>query len=49
MTICELRKTYPHHDFYFFKDGYEMKKAPFFHDKIKSFSIKNEDTIFIEM
>lgn len=49
MTICELRKIYPLHDFYFFKDGYELRKSPFYHAKIKSFEIVNVDTIFVYM
>lgn len=49
MTICNLREKYPHHNFYFFKDGYEMMRAPFYHAKIKSFEVINENTIFIEM
>ena len=48
MTICGLRKQYPYHEFYFFKDGREMRKAPFFHDKIKDYEVKR-NYIFIEM
>lgn len=49
MSIMDLRRKFPHHDFYFFKDGFEMKKSPFIHSPIKSFEIKNDDTIFVEM
>ena len=58
MTIAELRKKYPHSEFYFFKDGYELQKAPFYHSKIKSYrfvmtwSKESEclkDTIFIDL
>lgn len=48
MTICQLRKQFPYIDFYFFEDGYEMQKAPFFHATIKSFEVK-VDSIFIYM
>lgn len=49
MTICELRKMYPCHDFYFFKDGYELRKAPFYHAEIKDFKVVNVDTVFVYM
>lgn len=49
MTICELRKKYPCHDFYFFEDGYELRKSPFYHAKIKSFEVVNADTIFVHL
>ena len=48
MTISELRKIFPHSDFYFFENGKEMRKAPFYHAKIKSYEVKG-DTVFIEM
>lgn len=48
MSINELRKQYPSKDFYFFRDGREMRKAPFLHDKVKSFEVKG-DNVFIEM
>lgn len=48
MTIRELRKLYPHSDFYFFENGREMRKAPFYHAKIKSFKVV-KDALFIEM
>ncbi len=48
MTVNELRKQYPSKDFYFFRNGYKMQKAPFLHDRIKSFEVKG-DSIFIEM
>lgn len=48
MTICELRKQFPSKEFYFFENGREMRKSPFYHSKIKSFEIKG-DYIFIEM
>lgn len=48
MSINDLRKQYPSKDFYFFRNGYEMRKAPFLHDKIKSFEVKG-DNVFIEM
>lgn len=48
MSINDLRKQYPSKDFYFFRDGLEMRKAPFLHDKIKSFEVKG-DSVFIEM
>lgn len=48
MTICELRKQFPHSDFYFFENGYEMRKAPFFHSRIKSYEVKGE-AVFIYM
>lgn len=47
MTVCELRKMFPYHDFYYFKDGHELRKAPFFHATFKSFSEINADTVFI--
>ena len=49
MTIAELRKQFPSHSFMFFKNGWELQKAPFFHDKIKSFREVGENSIFIEM
>lgn len=48
MTICELRKQFPHHEFYFFKDGKELNKAPFYHAKIKSYEV-HKNAIFIDM
>lgn len=48
ITICQLRREYPHHDFYFFKDGKELQKAPFFHSLVKSFEVKN-GYVFIEI
>ena len=48
MTICELRKQYPHADFYFFENGREMRKAPFYHARIKSYKVVG-DALFIEM
>ena len=49
MTICDVRKKYQRHNFYFFKDGYEISKCPFYHARIKSFEVINADTIFIYM
>lgn len=47
-TICELRKLFPGHDFYFFENGLAMQKSPFFHATVKSFSVKH-NSVFIEM
>ena len=47
MTICQLRKQYPHHEFLFFRGDAEMAKAPFLHDEIQSFRVISEDTIFV--
>jgi hypothetical protein len=47
MTICELRKFYPHHEFYFFKDNKEVAKSPFFHQKIQGFKVINDTYIFV--
>lgn len=49
MTICELRKKFPCHDFYYFKDGKELQKAPFYHSPIKGYQIIDDDTIFIDL
>lgn len=49
MTISNIRKLYPHHDFYFFKGKHEMVKSPFFHAVVKKFEVIDEDTIFIYM
>ena len=49
MTICELRKIYPHHEFYFFVNEKEVAKAPFIHDKIKGYKVINDNTIFIDI
>jgi hypothetical protein len=49
MTIAELRKNYPHSEFYFFKDGLEMRKAPFYHSEIKGFEEVNSYTVFVHM
>lgn len=49
MTICDLRKKYQRHNFYFFKDGHEIMKMPFYHASIKSFEVISADTIFIYM
>lgn len=48
ITICQLRKMFPHHEFYFFKNGKEIPKSPFVHDIIKSYKVK-KNAIFIEM
>ena len=47
MTICQLRKQYPHHEFIFFRGDAEMAKAPFLHDEIQSFRVISEDAIFV--
>lgn len=47
MTICQLRKQYPHHEFVFFRGDAEMAKAPFLHDEIQSFRVISEDAIFV--
>ena len=49
MTINELRKFYPHHEFYFFENEKEVAKAPFIHTKIKGFKVINDTTIFIDL
>lgn len=49
MTIKNLREFYPFHDFYFFKDGKELEKAPFYHSPIKGFRVVNDDTIFVDV
>lgn len=49
MTINELRKFYPHHEFYFFENEKEVAKAPFIHTKIKGFKVINDNTIFIDL
>ena len=48
MSILNLRRLHPGKDFYFFRDGREMRKAPFLHDKIKSYEVIG-DSVFIEM
>lgn len=48
-TIAELRKEYPHCEFYFFHNGWEMQKAPFYHARVKGVKKINENTLFIEM
>ena len=48
MSINDLRKQYPGKDFLFFRDGREMRRAPFLHDKIKSYEVVG-DSVFIEM
>lgn len=48
MTIADLRKKYPWQSFYFFRDGYEMRKAPFYHDRIKGYEDKG-DYVFVHM
>lgn len=48
MSINDLRKKFPSKDFYFFRDGREMRNAPFLHDKIKSYKVKG-NSVFIEM
>lgn len=40
MTIAELRKIYPSHDFYFFRNGIEIR-SPFYHDHIESYEEHN--------
>lgn len=49
MTINQLRQKYPHADFYFFKNGLGMSRAPFLHDTIKSYTVGSRGAIFIEM
>lgn len=49
MTINDLRKLYPHHEFYFFENGKELSKAPFIHSKIKGFEIINGNNIFVDL
>lgn len=49
MTIKDVRKMYPHSDFYFFKDGFQMRKAPFYHSEIKDYEEVNSYTVFIHM
>ena len=49
MTIAELRKQFPHSEFFFFENGKQMMKAPFYHARIKSYDIINENKIFIEV
>ena len=49
ITICQVRKMFPHSDFFFFKNGHEMQKAPFYHTTIKSYDVINEYTIFINI
>lgn len=48
MTVKDLRKQYPSHEFYFFKDGVEYRKAWLF-SKIKSYEeVKNALIIEVE-
>lgn len=47
MTIKELRKFYPHHEFYFFKNEKEVANSPFFHQEIKGFKVINDNVIFV--
>jgi hypothetical protein len=49
MTINDLRKFYPHHEFYFYENGKGLVKAPFIHTKIKGFKIYNDNMIFIDL
>ena len=48
MTINDLRKEFPHYCFYFFKNGWELDKAPFLHTIIKSYEVKT-NCVFIEI
>lgn len=49
MTINDLRKFYPHHEFCFFKNEKEVANSPFIHTKIKGFQVINDNTIFIDL
>lgn len=49
MTINQLRKFYPHHEFFFFENDKEVRKAPFIHTVIKGFEVINENTIFVNL
>ncbi len=48
ITVCNLRSMFPHHDFYFFKGGKELQKAPFYHAVIDSYEVVR-DAVYIEM
>ena len=48
VKICDLRRMFPHHDFYFFEDGKALQKAPFYHAVIKSYKVVR-NAVFIEM
>ena len=47
MTIRELRKFYPHHEFYFFKNEKEVANSPFYNNQIKGFKVVNDNTVFV--
>lgn len=49
MTIKELRKFYPHHEFFFFENDKEVAKAPFIHTTIKGFKVISDNTIFVDL
>lgn len=47
MKIADLRKFYPYHEFYFFRNDKEVAAAIFTDNEIKGFKIIKEYTIFV--
>lgn len=47
MTVKDLRKQFPSHEFYFFKDGVECRKAWLF-TQVKSYG-EVRNTLMIEV